>query len=87
MHFVFYPFIKYLTLKYDQQIPHMGFANSRVPLPFDPFRDEPMYVNPKQYHGILRRRQQRAKLEALNKLAKDRKVFFPLSTLCFRMIH
>ncbi|KAL6972679.1 hypothetical protein U1Q18_026853 [Sarracenia purpurea var. burkii] len=52
-----------------------GIAPVRVPLPLDLPQDEPIYVNPKQYHAIVRRRQYRAKLEAQNKLSKARKPY------------
>lgn len=56
--------------------PHMmGITTARVPLPLDISEDEPIYVNAKQYHGILRRRQSRAKMEAQNKLVKSRKPY------------
>lgn len=37
-----------------------------------PDNDEPLYVNAKQYHRIMKRRQQRAKLEAQGKIPKNR---------------
>ncbi|KAL3633545.1 hypothetical protein CASFOL_022307 [Castilleja foliolosa] len=54
----------------------MGVPQTRVVLPLDCTDGiVPVYVNAKQYHAILRRRQTRAKLEARNKITKARKPY------------
>lgn len=45
-------------------------------LPLDLAADDgPIFVNPKQYHGIIRRRKSRAKAEMLNRATRARKVW------------
>ena len=49
-------------------------ALARFPLGSGELEEEPLYVNAKQYHRILKRRQARARLEQEGKIPKQRQV-------------
>ena len=69
--FQFFTFARIFTLfSLSLKFPRMALPAAEV------IEEEPLYVNAKQYHRILKRRQARAKLEAENRLAKSRKVGF-----------
>ncbi|GLJ43049.1 hypothetical protein SUGI_0893650 [Cryptomeria japonica] len=72
-----YPFFGNMVTYSPQPMIHpymVGLQQSGVPLPSDTI-EEPVYVNAKQYRGILRRRQIRAKAESENRLIKSRKPY------------
>ncbi|KAI8886535.1 hypothetical protein K501DRAFT_243950 [Backusella circina FSU 941] len=59
------------TLAYRPSEQHLPIVTNRHPEQMD----EPLYVNAKQYHRILKRRAARAKLEEMHRVAKARKPY------------
>ena len=64
--------LKTSVFRYNQ-MNGQAMGSQRLPVAMETL-DEPLYVNAKQYHRIIKRRQARAKLEAEGKIPKTRKV-------------
>uniref|UniRef100_A0A224YUZ2 Nuclear transcription factor Y subunit n=1 Tax=Rhipicephalus zambeziensis TaxID=60191 RepID=A0A224YUZ2_9ACAR len=63
------------TLQAVQRIPLPGATATATAAPADVVEEEPLYVNAKQYHRILKRRQARARLEAEGRIPKERRKY------------
>lgn len=60
---------------YQHQFQGENHADATTPHGYAPVEDEPLFVNAKQYHRILKRRQARAKFEESIKAARARKPY------------